>query len=151
MNRIARHVITAAAAAAVTLAATPARADHDEHGRDSDRHGNPVAVYAPAPAPAPVYVPVRAPVVVYAPPPAPAPEHRPARFELSRRAEVLRQEYRELDAARSRFYATWHGNPVRRDRFETWYASRRADLDHRSQELASWQDHDRGERWAYGR
>ena len=59
MNRIVRHAITVAAAAAVTLAATPARADHEEreHGRDCDRQVNAPAAYAPAPA---VYVPVQA-------------------------------------------------------------------------------------------
>jgi hypothetical protein len=143
MNRITRHFVTAAAAAAVTLAATPARADHEEHGRDCDRHAYAPAVYAPAPAPAVVYVPVHSPAPVYAP--APAPQYRPARVELHRRSEELSRDYRELDAARGRFYATWHGNPVRRDRFEAWYGQRRADLDRRSAE------HERGERWAYGR
>ncbi|MFL5303258.1 MAG: hypothetical protein ACJ79R_23255 [Anaeromyxobacteraceae bacterium] len=155
MNRIARNALTLAAAAAVTLAAAPARADHEEHerGRDCDRHATPAVAYAPAPAPAPVYVPVHAPapVVVYAPAPAPAPDHRRAGWEAHRRMDELRAEYRELDAARGRFYATWHGNAWRRDRFEAWYASRHAELDRRSAELERWRDHERGERWAYGR
>jgi hypothetical protein len=141
MNRITRHVVLVAAATAFTLTATPARADHGEyeHGRDSDRRANAPTVHAPAPAPAAVYVSVQAP----------APAYRPARMEQHRRPEELRSEYREIDAARGRFYATWHGNPLRRDRFEAWYASRRADLDRRSAELD--RRHERGERWAYGR
>jgi len=153
MNRIARNAFTVAAAAAVALAATPARADHDEYerGRDCDRHGAPAVVYAPAPAPVYVPAPAPAPVVVYAPAPAFAPEWRRAEWGAHRRMDELRAEYRELDAARDRFYATWHGNPWRRDRFEAWYASRRDELDRRWAELERWRDHERGERWAYGR
>jgi hypothetical protein len=124
MNRTA---LTLAAALGLAAVAGPARADHDEGWRDRDRREHAVPVPAPA----------------YAPPAlaAPARPWRVARWEEPRFRE-LREEYRRLDVARDRFYATWSGNPGRRDRFEAWYGARRTELD------ARWADLARGhERW----
>jgi hypothetical protein len=129
MNRTIR-LAASIATAALALTALPAFAhDRDgDHDRDWDRHA-PAAAY-PVPAPPAAYVPA------YAPAPAPAPVVvRPVRFENGPRFRELREEYRRLDQARDRFYATWHGNPWRRDRFEAWYGSRRAELDARWSEL----------------
>ena len=49
--------------------------------------------------------------------------------------QALRDDYRRLELSRNRFYASWSGNPVRRDRFEAWYAGRRTELDERFAEL----------------
>jgi len=116
-----RSLIATAAAATALLAAPSARADHQE--RDDWRSPPPPPAHAP-----PVVRPVPAPV-----PPEPRwerPEHRGAWLRL-------RAEYRRLEEARADFYATWHGNPWRRARFERWYASRRAELDRRREWLAS--------------
>jgi hypothetical protein len=118
MNRTA---LTLAAALGLAAVAGPARADHDEGWRDRDRREHAFPVPAPAYAP-PAYAP-------------PARPWRVARWEEPRFRE-LRQEYRRLDVARDRFYATWSGHPGRRDRFEAWYGARRAELDARWAELA---------------
>jgi hypothetical protein len=102
---------------------------------------------APAPVvvqPVPVYQPVyQAVPPAYAPAPAPAPVYAPVYPRVAWRLQALREEYRRIDAARDHFYATWHGNPWRRDRFEAWYASRRAELDARRAELERWRGHER--------
>jgi hypothetical protein len=124
MNRTA---LTLAAALGFAAAAGPARADHDG-GYDHDRREYAVPVPAPAYAPSTYVAPTR--------------HWRVARWE-GWRARELRDEYRRLDLARDRFYATWHGEPWRRDRFEAWYGARRAELDTRRDELAHWHDHGR--------
>ncbi|HET9595941.1 MAG TPA: hypothetical protein VFP65_10190 [Anaeromyxobacteraceae bacterium] len=138
MNRTLRSALTLSAGLALALVALPARADHDgdrDHARrdrDCDRAA-PVVV-----APAPIVVPPRVVVAPAYPAARPAPAYAPVRpVYWNRGAQVreLRAEYRRLDDARANFYATWHGNPVRRDRFEAWYAGRRAELDHRWAEL----------------
>jgi hypothetical protein len=63
-----------------------------------------------------------------APVTAPAPrriEHR----DHDRDRLQMEREYRELAAARERFYRSWHGDRHARDRFERSYAARRAELD----------------------
>jgi hypothetical protein len=126
MTRLTRTGLTVVALAA-SLVALPARADH---GR-KEKHGlRPVARVAVVPArPAPVVVhvpaPVRpAPVVLVTAP------HR-AHWRHAAAVRELRHDESELAAARDRFYATWNGAPWTRARFESWYASRRAELDHR--------------------
>ena len=57
--------------------------------------------------------------------------------------QALREEYRRLELSRDRFYASWKGNPVRRDRFEAMYASRRTELDARFAELERGREHAR--------
>ncbi len=137
MHPITRAALVVTAALAVA-AALPARADSDrwEHG---DR-GGPPAPYAPA-------APYAQPAPAYAPPAAvsrvvPAPPWNAPAYAAGPYARVayrdLRGEYARLDASRARFYATWNGNPWRRDRFESQYAARRAELDHRYAELASY-------------
>jgi hypothetical protein len=135
MNAILRSLVPAAAAAAALLAAPAARADHDVR-----RYPPPVL------APAPVYAPAPAPA--YAPPPEIAyrPEEVRARVEWVQ----LQREYRSLERARDRFYASWRGNPWRQRRFETWYASRRAELDHRREWLTRREWNHGGERYAWG-
>jgi hypothetical protein len=132
MNRIARFVVFAAIAT-TALAASPALA----HDRDCDHPAAPTAAYpaysAYPVAPAPIAY-TQAPVYA-APVYAPAPAYAPARWNDGWRFRELREEYRHLDEARDQFYATWHGNPWRRNRFDGWYASRRAELDHRWAEL----------------
>ncbi len=124
MNRLVRTGFTIAAGLALTLVALPARAD--DH-RDCDRHGTPPPAAYPA---RPVYQPaVPAPVV--------APTYRHAGWRGQERQE-LRREYRRLESARDRFYATWDHNPWSRNRFETWYGTRRAELDRRWGELERW-------------
>jgi len=133
MNRTSGRALTLVTALALTLVALPARADHDRdrHDRDCDRAA-PVAqrvVVPPAVVVAPVY-----------PAPRPAPAYalvRPVYWNRGAQVRELREEYRRLDEARAQFYATWHGNPVRRDRFEAWYAGRHAELDHRWSELGA--------------
>ncbi|WP_242394544.1 hypothetical protein [Anaeromyxobacter oryzisoli] len=50
----------------------------------------------------------------------------------------LRAEYVRLDQARADFYSVpWRRDPYRAERFERWYASRRADLD-REWNALSW-------------
>ncbi len=53
------------------------------------------------------------------------------------RAE-MRREYRELSAARERFYRGWRGDRHDRERFERWYAARRVAL------APCWAHHGRG-------
>ena len=130
MDRRMRTAFTAAAALALAVAALPARADdrglrYDD--RDCERRGVPApGAVAPAPyayGPAPV-APVAAP-------------YRHAQWRGAERRE-LRHEYRRLEVARERFYATWHGNPWSRQRFDNWYAARRAQLDQLWAELDRW-------------
>ena len=121
MKTTLRSLLPAAAAAAALLAAPSARADHVE------RWPAPPPAYAPAP-------------LAYRPEP-----------DLARGAAwaQLRHEVRALERARQRFYATWHGNPWRQRRFETWYASRRAELDQRREWLAWGEWRRGGERYAW--
>ena len=126
MKRTTRAALTIAAGLALAAVAAPARADHErgfDGDRDCDRHGVP----APAAYPAP-YAYALAPAPVVAPP------YRHAHWR-ARAWQELRHEYRRLEWARDRFYATWDRNPWRRSRFETWYAGRRAQLDQRRAEL----------------
>ncbi len=131
MTRTIRHTLAAAALLAAAGFALPARADHD----DWSRHGAlpPPAFQASAPgvvpAPAVVVTPPYAARSVYVAP------YRLARWREAPALRDLRAEYHRLDLARDRFYATWDGRPWTRDRFESWYAARRAELDHRWAEL----------------
>jgi hypothetical protein len=143
MNRTIRSALTLATGLALALVALPARAD-DDHDHDRDRDGRRGERVAPLPPCAPIVVPravVVPPAVVLAPAypaPRPAPAYapvRPVRWHRDAQVRELRDEYRRLDDTRAQFYATWHGNPWRRDRFEAWYAGRRAQLDHRWAEL----------------
>jgi hypothetical protein len=130
MTRSRRSSLAAAAALTGALIALPARADHDrgEHrGPPAPAHVSPVTVH-PAP---PAYFPAPAPVAAFHP-------ARPAHWREGWRARELRDEYRELDQARARFYATWDGRPWTRTRFESWYGARRADLDQRWAGLERW-------------
>jgi hypothetical protein len=132
MTRLTRTALVLATTLGLAGTATTARADHDDRWRDHER----VTVVVPAPAPA--YVP------------APAPAYAAAPYLRVRWAgggyHALREEYRRLDLARDRFYATWDGNPWRRDRFEAWYAGRRAELDARWAVRAHWEG-ERRDRW----
>jgi len=149
MSRTTRTALTFATGLALALVALPARADHDRRwDRDCDH-----ALPAPPPAayPAPPVASPAPPVYTY-PAPAPAPAvatpFYPAHWRGGWRVLELRREYAHLDAARDRFYATWNGSPWRRDRFEAWYASRRAELDQRWATLGRWRDRPHGdERW----
>jgi hypothetical protein len=138
MNRPSRFALSLIPALALAAAALPARADDDHHRRgrhdDCDRHAPPVVVAPPVayPVPAPVVV---APPAYYPAPARPAPVWKQAHWNRGWQFRELRREYQELDAARDRFYATWRGNPWRRDRFESWYAGRHAELDQRRAEL----------------
>jgi hypothetical protein len=129
MKRLVRS-LAAAALATSAVAAAPARAGH---GVDASiviefpgRHRH---VPPPPPPPPP-------PQVVYVP--APPPHHRCDHhcrhdrhdWREERRDEV-RRDYRELDRARERFYATWNGSPGKQRKFERWYHERRAELDAR--------------------
>jgi len=49
-----------------------------------------------------------------------------------------RREYRELELARARFYAHWHGDLRARARFESWCAARRVELDRGAFEHGAW-------------
>jgi hypothetical protein len=141
MNRTA---LTLAAALGLAAVAGPARADHDDGWRDREHHER-FAVPAPEAAyPAPAHAPPAYGPPAYGPPAYGPPGRgwRMARWEGWRFRE-LREAYRRLDLARDRFYATWQGQPWRRDRFEAWYGARRAELDQRRSELLSWRDHDR--------
>jgi hypothetical protein len=60
------------------------------------------------------------------PSPAPAPIAR-----ADWRRQELHREWRELERARERFYATWDGSPWSRRRFERWYDARRVELERR--------------------
>jgi hypothetical protein len=123
------RTVAAAALALTALAASPARAD-----RGCDRRPPPVA-YVPAPVRVVVPVPVE---------------------RTDWRRHELREEWRRLERARDRFYATWNGNPWEQRRFERWYAERRAELG-RGWRIADrrWDrrdDHDRGRRgWEHDR
>jgi len=139
MTRLTRTALTLATALGLAGAATTARADHDDRDRDRDRR-DPVVMTAPAPAPAPAYRVPPAPAPVYRP----APPWRTARWGGGR-MQTLREEYRRLELSRERFYASWNGNPVRRDRFEARYADRRAELDGRFAELEH--GHGHGHDW----
>jgi hypothetical protein len=140
MNRTTRSVLTLATGLALALVALPARADH-EHDRDGRRRERDCDRAAPVViAPAPVALPPAVVVAPAYPAPRPAPAYgpvRPAHWNPGWQVRELREEYRRLDDARAQFYATWHGNPWRRDRFEAWYAGRRAELDRRSAELSA--------------
>src|SRR6266581_1912060 len=127
MTRLTRTALTLATALGL------AGADHDDRERDRDRHP-PVVVTAPAPAPA--YQVAPAPAYRTAPP------WRTARWGGGR-MHALREDYRRLELSRDRFYASWHGNPWRRDRFEASYAARRAELDERFAELERGHEHGR--------
>jgi len=129
MKRPIRTACTVAAGLALALVALPARADYDR-GYEGDRHCEEHGVPAPA-------VAYRAP---YAYAPAPAPIVAPYRHAHWRgwERQELRREYRRLEHARDRFYATWDHNPWSRNRFESWYGTRRAELDRRSAELERW-------------
>jgi hypothetical protein len=54
------------------------------------------------------------------------------RTDWGREREKLARERHELEEARERFYARWGGDARRRHRFESWYASRCAELDRRA-------------------
>ena len=105
--------LAAAALALGALAAAPARA--------CDSAAPPVA-YVPAPARVVVPVPVE---------------------RADWRRHELREEWRRLERARDRFYATWNGNRWEQRRFERWYAERRAQLE-RDSRIADrrWDRHD---------
>jgi len=133
MNAIARSL-----AVVVALSATPALA-HEERP-------------LPAPPAPPVQVapPYGQPDAaqpwaepVYAAPFAPAPLLRPGEWapRYGGQLRALRFEYRRLEEARERFYAGWRGNPWAQRRFETWYASRRAELDPRYAWLTERREH----------
>ncbi len=126
MDRAAR-IALAAAATAFALAALPARV----RACDRDDQGHP----PPAPVLYPV-VPATVPAPVY-----PPGEH--AYWHHGSEMRELRRQYRRLEMARDRFYATFHGNPWRRDRFEAWYAARHLELDRRRAELERWRGHER--------
>ena len=113
MSRLAR-TLAAASLVVTAVAAAPARADR---GCDHDRAPRAVVV-----------VETHGPRA-YPPPPPPAREWRRARHEL-------RDDFRDLERARDRFYATWNGRPGPQRRFERWYASRRAELEARRDRLA---------------
>jgi hypothetical protein len=115
MLRLAR-TLAAASLAVTALAAAPARADHR-----CDRGPRVVVAVAPPP---PVYV-ARA----YPPPPPPRDAWRRAAWH------ELREDWRSLERARERFYATWNGAPGRQRRFERWYAERSAELELRRERL----------------
>jgi hypothetical protein len=103
MNRLIRSACAVAAVAA-TLAAIPARASASPFREP--RSAGPAPTWTPAP---------------------PRPEYRaPARG----RFEDREREYRELAAARERFYAARHSR-WERERFERGEMARRADLDRR--------------------
>jgi hypothetical protein len=154
MTRPTRIALTFTAGLALALAALPARADQDrrfdrERDGDCDRHAFPAPPPVTYEAPPAAYP---APPVYTAPAPAPAPvvatPFYPAQWRGGWRVLELRRAYARLDAARDRFYATWYGSPWRRDRFEAWYASRRADLDQRWAELGRWRNHQHDDdRW----
>ncbi len=132
MTRLTRTALTLATALGLAGAATTARADHDDRGWDRDRR-DPGVVTVPAPA--------------YRVPVAPAPAYRPApSWRIARwgggRMHALREDYRRLERSRDRFYASWNGSPVWRDRFEAWYAGRRSELDGRFAELEHGREHD---------
>jgi hypothetical protein len=142
-SRTSRNILVAVTALTAVLIASPARADHDDHGDRWDRGGQvlpvPPARVAAAPAyPAPSYRTAPAPVTVAPAPVVAVAPYRPVHWREGRRARELRHEYRELDLTRDRFYATWDGRPWVRARFESWYSSRRAELDQRWAELARW-------------
>jgi hypothetical protein len=54
----------------------------------------------------------------------------PSHTELVRVRQTVRPEYRELDAARARFYRAHHTAAECR-RFDRWYGARHAELDRR--------------------
>jgi hypothetical protein len=127
MSRPIRAAFTAAAGLALALIALPARADHDgdrDRRLDRDRH----EVLAP---------PVAYPPPAYEPGPPATRRYRHAHWRDGDRRE-LRREYRRLEFARERFYASWDHNPWSRSRFESWYGWRRAELDRRWAELYRW-------------
>ncbi len=146
MTRTVRTTLTAAAALVAALVALPARADHDDGWRRGPPprpglsasvtvYGEPEAPPVAYPAPAPAYA---VPAPVPAPPAFVNAPVRPARWGAGWRFAALRHEYRELEQARERFYATWDGRPWARARFEAWYASWRAALGARWAELGRW-------------
>ncbi len=127
MTRRIRNLLAAAAVLAAGTFALPAHA----HDAWSD-HGSlpPAGAYPGAPGVVP------APLVSAPRPAAVSVPYRPARWREWPAGRELRAEYRRLELARDRFYATWDGRPWSRHRFEAWYASRRAELDHRWAELS---------------
>ncbi len=136
MDRTIRTALAIAAGFALALVALPARAcDRRPAPPPPSAYPVPVAPPAAYPAPARYLPPAHA---VMAP-------HRPVYRHGVWQVRELRHEYRSLDLARDRFYATWDGRPWRRDRFEAWYGFRRADLDRRWSELERWRGHQRWE------
>jgi hypothetical protein len=132
-TRIVRSAVTVTTVLAATLSAGSARADHDRGEWREGWRGEGIV-----PRPAPVLVRPSPPLSAPAPPVFARHSWRAARWDAERRFGELRHEYRALAIARDRFYATWDGRPWARDRFEGWYAARRADLDARAAELWRW-------------
>lgn len=136
-NPVARLALIAALAVPF-LAPTVARADDcDEH-----EHRRPSAVTYPAPAyPAP---PVYTAPVHPAPAPAaydsgygygPGPGYAYRDGWRHREAARLRFELSRLERTRDDFYASGEWRPGKVRKFERWYATRRADLERRLDEL----------------
>lgn len=135
MNAIARSL-----AVVIALSATPALA-HEERA-------HPVAPPPPVPSvqlPLPHARPHAVPVYAAPPAPAPVPHLRPVEWapRYGGPIRALQAEYRRLEEAREGFYASWRGNPRAQRRFESWYASRRAELDRRYAWLTERRGHGR--------
>ena len=138
MTRTSRAVLGLTAGLVLAFTASPARAC-DRHEGFRNRPAPQAVYHPPAAAHIAAGVAFRGPeIAVYAPPASiavevggPAYWHGHRRWQGERRAAELRHDYRELELARRRFYSTWDGNPWRRDRFESWYGTRRAELDGR--------------------
>ncbi|HZZ85345.1 MAG TPA: hypothetical protein VFE30_12460 [Anaeromyxobacteraceae bacterium] len=137
MTRTLRH-LAFASTAALAFAAGEARACDVRAELRVDLPGPVWSPEAPVVAPAPPYAPTPGYTspAAYAPaPPAYAPAsswEAPAvqvRYWRGRGWGALRHEYRRLDLARERFYASWDGSPWSQRRFEAWYGTRRAELE----------------------
>ncbi len=124
-SRISKLVLAAVVASSLPAAAAARDCDHD--GTPPTAYGAP-PVYAP-PAPAAYYDPA---------PPAPGYEReggwRNGGWWRAREIAHVREEIRGLDQARAEFYA-WPHRRWEVRRFERWYGERRAQLEHRIDEL----------------
>jgi len=120
MTRLASKLALAAVLAAALPAAAGAR-PCDDPRRDDPR-------YPEQALPAPYYPPA-------APPPMPAGWGRNGWRERDRALREIDRELYVLEARRAAFYQRrgWHERKVRR--FERWYASERAELERRRDEL----------------